>query len=61
MTQQLMFALIGIGGVLLLGILVLVALLLIFFYLLYVVKPIFESARITQEAEISLPVCRSST
>ncbi len=38
------------------GILVLVALLLIFFYLLYVVKPIFESARITQQAEISLPV-----
>ena len=38
------------------GILVLVALLLIFFYLLYVVKPIFESAAITAKAEFSLPV-----
>ena len=38
------------------GILVLVALLLIFFYLLYVVKPIFESATITGKAEFSLPV-----
>ena len=38
------------------GILVLVALLLIFFYLLYVVKPIFDSATITRKAEITLPV-----
>ena len=38
------------------GILVLVALLLIFFYLLYVVKPIFESASVTAKAEFTLPV-----
>ncbi|MGO2089960.1 MAG: phosphate ABC transporter permease [Oceanisphaera sp.] len=38
------------------GILVLVALLLIFFYLLYVVKPIFDSARVTPGAEFSLQV-----
>ena len=38
------------------GILVLVALLLIFFYLLYVVKPIFESATITSHSELTLPV-----
>ena len=38
------------------GILVLVALLLIFFYLLYVVKPIFESASIDAKAELTLPV-----
>lgn len=38
------------------GILVLVALLLIFFYLLYVVRPIFESATITSHSELTLPV-----
>ena len=38
------------------GIMVLVALLLIFFYLLYVVKPIFESATITNRGELTLPV-----
>ncbi|MBO1520009.1 ABC transporter permease subunit [Oceanisphaera pacifica] len=38
------------------GILVLVALLLIFFYLLYVVKPIFDSARVTPGTEFSLQV-----
>ena len=36
------------------GILVLVALLLIFFYLLYVVKPIFDSARVEPGPEFSL-------
>ncbi len=38
------------------GILVLVALLLIFFYLLYVVKPIFDSAKIEQQTTFALPV-----
>ncbi|QSX34949.1 ABC transporter permease subunit [Shewanella avicenniae] len=37
------------------GIMVFVALLLIFFYLLYVIKPIFASASITPQASISLP------
>ncbi|MFC3033550.1 ABC transporter permease subunit [Pseudoalteromonas fenneropenaei] len=36
------------------GLLVLVALLLIFFYLLYVVEPIFESAKVEKRSEISL-------
>ncbi|OYD26196.1 ABC transporter permease subunit [Oceanimonas baumannii] len=36
------------------GIVVLVALLLIFFYLLYVVKPIFDGARVTPEGEFAL-------
>lgn len=36
------------------GILVLVALLLIFFYLLYVIKPIFDSARVEPGPEFSL-------
>jgi len=37
------------------GVLVLVTLLLIFFYLLYVVQPIFESAKIHQQVSYALP------
>ncbi|CCQ11077.1 Phosphate transport system permease protein PstC (TC 3.A.1.7.1) [Pseudoalteromonas luteoviolacea B = ATCC 29581] len=36
------------------GVMVLVALLLIFFYLLYVVQPIFESVRVEKRAEVEL-------
>jgi phosphate transport system permease protein len=36
------------------GLMVLVALLLIFFYLLYVVEPIFESVRVEQRTEVEL-------
>lgn len=36
------------------GVMVLVALLLIFFYLLYVVQPIFESASVTKRTELAL-------
>lgn len=36
------------------GLMVLVALLLIFFYLLYVVQPIFESVKVEKRAEVSL-------
>ncbi|KZN40443.1 phosphate ABC transporter permease [Pseudoalteromonas luteoviolacea CPMOR-2] len=36
------------------GVMVLVALLLIFFYLLYVVQPIFESASVTKRTDITL-------
>jgi phosphate transport system permease protein len=42
-------------GVTLGGILVLVALLLIFFYLLYVVQPIFRSVDLTEQQSFSLP------
>ncbi|WP_417435724.1 ABC transporter permease subunit [Idiomarina abyssalis] len=42
-------------GVTLGGIMVLVALLLIFFYLLYVVQPIFESVSLKEEQSFSLP------
>ena len=38
------------------GILVLVALLLIFFYLLYVVKPIFDGASLQKQATLTVPV-----
>ncbi len=37
------------------GVMVLAALLMIFFYLLYVVAPIFESASITSRNEFKLP------
>lgn len=42
-------------GVTLGGIMVLVALLLIFFYLLYVVQPIFRSAELTEQQNFTLP------
>ncbi|KFZ38103.1 phosphate ABC transporter permease [Shewanella mangrovi] len=46
-------------GVSLGGIMVFVALLLIFFYLLYVIKPIFASASVTPAANITLPKSES--